>query len=387
MIEVRSPVPQFFDTDGKPLDGGQILVGYAGVSAEADPRAIFWDQAGTLAAPQPVSTINGFPARNGSPTKFYTGASDYSITVKNKKGIVVFSSLHANSGVFEELQDASGSTNVGFDGSLIGNAAYDDVSSALVALHQRDNTLEAEIALSRVTPASINLFANGAFLVNQRAYASGTPTTVANQYTLDRIRVVTSGQSISFGPATTTIGNYIIAPANGAEQVIEGNRIAGGDYACYWRGSGTITVNGTPRAKNETFALTAGANATIRMFGEIEGMQVTRPEMIQSVSQNEFQYDFHQDLMLCRRYYEYGEYVEFSGNVTSGGAYYARATFSTRKRANPTITLTNFGTPSGFGATSGTAALITTLGFTEERIATGTGVGRFISSWTANAEL
>ena len=108
--------------------------------------------------------------------------------------------------------------------------------------------------------------------------------------------------------------------------------------------------------------------------------------MIGVISDNNFEYDYHYDLGVCRRYYETGQYVEFSGNVTSGSAYYARAMFSNRKRVTPTVTLSPDPTPSGF-PTSGVVSLITDSGFTEGRTASGTGVGRFYSSWTASAEL
>lgn len=110
-----------------------------------------------------------------------------------------------------------------------------------------------------------NLLFNSLFDVNQRGYVSGTATTSANQYTLDRWRVVVSGQSLTF--AASGIGNIITAPAGGVEQVIRGYNIRGGSYVLNWAGTATATVNGTARTKGEVFTLPANTNATVRLIG------------------------------------------------------------------------------------------------------------------------
>lgn len=61
-----------------------------------------------------------------------------------------------------------------------------------------------------------NLLINPLFLINQRGYVSGTATGGANQYTVDRWRVVTAGQNL------TLSGSQATAPAGGLEQVVEG---------------------------------------------------------------------------------------------------------------------------------------------------------------------
>lgn len=110
-----------------------------------------------------------------------------------------------------------------------------------------------------------NLIINGNFAVNQRAYVSGTATVGANQYTLDRWRVVTSGQSITF--ATAANGRIVTAPAGGMEQVIEGANVVGGTYVINWTGTATCTVDGVAKTKGATFTLTAATNCTVRFTG------------------------------------------------------------------------------------------------------------------------
>jgi hypothetical protein len=95
-IEVQPPYPAFAGTDGQPLENGYIWIGAASLSPQTNPISVYWDAANTIAAPQPIRTINGYPSRNGTPARFYV-ASDYSIQVLDSKGSVVYTSLSNNS--------------------------------------------------------------------------------------------------------------------------------------------------------------------------------------------------------------------------------------------------------------------------------------------------
>ena len=83
MIEVRNPANQFFDNDGSPLDDGYIYVGTTGANPETSPQAVYWDKEGTIPAAQPIRTINGYPARSGAASKFYTASKNYFYQIKN----------------------------------------------------------------------------------------------------------------------------------------------------------------------------------------------------------------------------------------------------------------------------------------------------------------
>lgn len=89
---IGAPFEMFTDTSGVPLEDGYIYIGTAGLNPETNPIAVFWDDALTLAAAQPVRTLNGFPSRGGTASRLYT-AADYSLTVKDKNSVVVFSTL------------------------------------------------------------------------------------------------------------------------------------------------------------------------------------------------------------------------------------------------------------------------------------------------------
>lgn len=120
-----------------------------------------------------------------------------------------------------------------------------------------------------------NVIINPDGRVNQRLYISGAATTAANQYTVDRWRVIVSGQALSWVDASGV--RTLTAPAGGVETIIPGSDIAGGQYVANWTGTATLTVNGTARTKGEVFTLPAGANATFRLSGgTYSGFQVER---------------------------------------------------------------------------------------------------------------
>jgi hypothetical protein len=380
MIEVKTPAEQFFDLDGSALDGGFIYVGASGANPETTPVAVYWDKDGTIPATQPIGTVNGYPYRLGAAAKFYTATKNYSITVRNSTGSLVISATNTDSGVFDELLTVSAAASIGYNNATSGLTA-DTVQEAVDELKTTADALDATVAgLDLGTTGVINLFANAAFMINQRGYVSGAATSGANQYTLDRIRVVVSGQNLAF--SASTFGNKITAPAGGAEQVIEGRLITGGDYACTWVGTGTIQVNGVAQIKGDTFTLTAWSNATITLFGEIEQFMLTRPSMLK-----QFEYDYSRDLSLCFRYYESGgvvrgaPYVRPAGVSTTDPICFASVQFKVRKRTTPTMT----GSPSFASINSwtdvGTSSAVASL------LADNASGEAKVSAWQASAEI
>ena len=94
-VSIKPPYPAFAGADGQPLENGYIWIGTVNLSPQTNPISVYWDAANTIAAPQPIRTLNGYPSRNGTPARFYV-ASDYSIQVLDSKGSVVYTSLNNN---------------------------------------------------------------------------------------------------------------------------------------------------------------------------------------------------------------------------------------------------------------------------------------------------
>jgi hypothetical protein len=94
-LSISPPYPAFAGSDGLPLENGYIWVGTVNLNPQVNQIAVYWDSALTIAAAQPIRTLNGYPVYQGTPSRFYT-ASDYSIQVLDSKGTVVYTSTNGN---------------------------------------------------------------------------------------------------------------------------------------------------------------------------------------------------------------------------------------------------------------------------------------------------
>lgn len=125
---VPLPYPVFSDKDGSPLSGGYLYFGTANLNPETNPVSVYIDEAMTTPIAQPVRTLNGYPAYNGSPTNIYVN-SDFSLTVKNSNRDLVFykpKNTTVTSASFVSADDGSGgslyTTVQGFINYLLSSA-------------------------------------------------------------------------------------------------------------------------------------------------------------------------------------------------------------------------------------------------------------------------
>ena len=224
-----------------------------------------------------------------------------------------------------------------------------------------------------------NLLINGNFAINQRNYASGAATTGANQYTLDRWRIPTTGQNATFGAAGPD--RTVTFPASGGEQVIEGASIVGGIYTLSWTGAATATVNGVAITNGgNTASLTPGANVTVKFVGAVGLAQFELGTVATPFERR------HPglELSLCQRYYETGTMQD--GSYAVGGTTITkRIGFRVTKRVVPTLgTPTSISESNANGTTTSTA---TADSLAHVYAVTATGQGNSSATWTAIAEL
>lgn len=198
-----------------------------------------------------------------------------------------------------------------------------------------------------------NKLINSNFSVNQRAYVSGAATSGANQPTLDRWRVVTSGQNLAY--TSYKNGRTVTAPAGGVEQIIFGEDIEGGVYTLSWTGTATATVNGSAITNGgQTSSLTAATDITVKFSGgTVSECQFERGSSRTAYECHSFGYEQDQ----CRRDYENsyaygvvpgsapgayaGELVQIALN---GGDFYSgflMVPFKKSKRSAPEMTYYN----------------------------------------------
>jgi len=130
MLAIESPIPQFFNLDGTPLNAGKLYFGTAGANPEVSPIPVYWDAAGTIPASQPIATSNGYPV-NGSTLATVYIASDYSLTVRTSAGVLVmyaptsadFSNAAAVVADIASTATAKGAALVGYKSPAANSAA------------------------------------------------------------------------------------------------------------------------------------------------------------------------------------------------------------------------------------------------------------------------
>jgi hypothetical protein len=245
------------------------------------------------------------------------------------------------------ITTAAGDVLIAIPGATLGTA-----DKWIVTAYQRNTNPSSStftsVATDSLTVNGNNISASGGFsfknrlinanpIINQRVYVSGTATSGANQYTLDRWRVVTSGQNVSWTDSGLT--RTLTCPAGGLEQVIESLNIEGGTFVLNWTGTATATVNGTAVLKNGTFTLPANTNATVRFSsGTLSEPQLEAGSVATPFERR----DYGRELMMCQRYAV--QLVEGTPQVVVTGQCFTADTgggvlrFPVEMRAAPTIT-------------------------------------------------
>lgn len=89
-ISIQVPYPVFYDRDGQPLDNGNIYIGVANLDPVTNQLQVYYDEALTQTASQPLKTSGGYVYRNGTPTQLYVNANNFSITVNDSKNLLVY---------------------------------------------------------------------------------------------------------------------------------------------------------------------------------------------------------------------------------------------------------------------------------------------------------
>lgn len=307
------------DANGAPLSGGLIEVYLAGTST---PSTTYSDKAGLVPNTWPI-VLNTLGVNNQGAV-WLTGGAAYKFIIKNSLGIVqrtidnvtgindttiatdqwiVYQGAptYVSATSFTVVGDQTQTFQVGrrIKTTNTGGTIYSTITASVYGAPNTTVTVAntsgvLDSGLSAVSyglisvqdtslpvpyPPMRNLLVNGNFAINQRVYATGVATTTANQVTLDRWRVVTSGQNLAFPAATPD--RVVTAPAGGIEQVIEAGWVVGGLYVLSWSGTATATVNGVAAANgSQTASLPANTAITVRFTGGTVGLAQFEPTYV-----------------------------------------------------------------------------------------------------------
>jgi len=239
----------------------------------------------------------------------------------------------------------TGATGIGTQGAtgatglVPANVVTTDTTQTITAAKTFTGDVTTSNLINGTSLCFRNKIINGNFGINQRGYVSATATTAVNQYTLDRWRVVTSGQNLTF--SASGIGNIVTAPSGGIEQVIESLNIEGGTYTLSWTGTATGAVNGSAISNGGQVTLTANTNATIKFTsGTVSKVQLEAGSVATPFENR----PIGTELALCQRYYSYQQFSENSpvayANTTTGGNAKATMYVPVSMRTTPTVAYT-----------------------------------------------
>ena len=95
---IKSPVDVFYDANGEPLEDGKIYVGEENLDPRVSPVQVYWDEALTQSAVQPIRTLAGRPVNQGSATNIYAAELQVSIRIETKNNELVDQDLSTNTG-------------------------------------------------------------------------------------------------------------------------------------------------------------------------------------------------------------------------------------------------------------------------------------------------
>jgi hypothetical protein len=142
-LSIQPPFPAFAGADGQPLENGYIWIGTANLNPQINQIAVYWDAALTIAAVQPIRTLNGYPSYQGTPARLYVN-SDYSIQVLDSKGSLIYSALAAT----ERYNDVVVSMNAA-------NVSYDPAGTSAVATNVQAKLRESVSVFDFMTAAQV----------------------------------------------------------------------------------------------------------------------------------------------------------------------------------------------------------------------------------------
>lgn len=209
-LSIQPTFPIFTETNGLPLENGYIWIGAANLDPQGNPINVYWDAALTIAAPQPIRTLNGYPSRNGTPARLYVN-SDYSIRVQNSKGSLVYSaptaterysgvvvSVNAEDVIYDPPFSGAAQTNVEAklaqtvsvkDFGAVGDGVADDTLALQSAMSSGASTVHVNAGTYKVTaqitvPANVSVIGEGrnASIITAQGNTTGTFTNTAVLY-------------------------------------------------------------------------------------------------------------------------------------------------------------------------------------------------------------
>jgi hypothetical protein len=278
MLAIQSPLPQFPDLFGKPLQAGQAFFGVPNDNPITAPVDVFWDLMGTQPATQPVRTVNGMLARAGTPATVFC-AGDFSLLIQDATGAQVFyaassadiSNFLAIEARLDGLATATGAPSIGYlakgNGAVLRpvDSKLDDFRGPMdfgaTGLQANDATnsmqLAVDAALSDDKPGNSVFTPDGTF-----------PLTESIEIDLTIANTSTAGRFSFFGVGNASM---LLMNANPNENVFNISANPGQSFSSDFR---NFRVQVLPQGNNvNSYVLDTGLGSTMLDF-QISGIYV-----------------------------------------------------------------------------------------------------------------
>jgi hypothetical protein len=225
-------------------------------------------------------------------------------------GTVALSNVVITGGIISNVSGistsliANGTSNVSIataNGSVVVATAG---NTAMTVDTSQNTTFVATVAMG--SSFKRNILINGNFLVNQRAYVSGTAT-ASGTYMHDRWKSTTTNSNYTFTQGTPD--TTITIAAGTIAQIVEDKNVVGGVYTLSWTGTATarIAINGGTTSGAyaaspiTTSSATAGQTITVEFSTGTLGKVQLEPGTIATPYERQIYSD---QLAQCQRYYQ-----------------------------------------------------------------------------------
>lgn len=178
MNAISTAFPIFNDIDGQPLEAGYVWIGLPNLDPVTNQKQVYWDQALTQPATQPIRTRGGYPLNGTSIGQLYT-TPNYSIKVTNKNGNVLYNEPLVSSEVISVK-----------DFGAAGNGTTDDTAAIQAAINTGETVY---------VPAAANYYKITSQLIlnsNQRIFGDGVDSQIRQVTSLANVLSATSKSGV-----------------------------------------------------------------------------------------------------------------------------------------------------------------------------------------------
>lgn len=240
------PISSFLDVDGKPLENGYVWIGVAGSDPVSNPISVYWDDAATQLATQPIRTIGGYPSNAGVRSRLYISATDYSVKVTNVNGaetvpVSLYNATEVYAADVNFLQAGTGAVATTVQTKLRETVSVKDFGAT------GDGVTDDTVAIqASITAASFVLIPTG-------TYRTTSALTLKNNVTIDCRGTIQAGDQAS-----------IVNWAGVNDATWTGGVISGNNSAIYQNGH---LLNNSNRNKLLNFTVTSCLNKGVSIAG------------------------------------------------------------------------------------------------------------------------